>query len=80
MAESWETLTRDGLIYWLTHEIAEVEGKRDEGRWKGADREYVLNLVRDTVQAIDGTRGLGPSEAVEVARLARTTRMVSAAR
>ncbi len=75
MAESWETLSRDGLIYRITHEIAEIEGKRAEGRWKDADREYVLNLVRDTVQAIDGTRGLGAAEAAEVARITRAARV-----
>jgi len=57
MAESWETLSRDGLIYRITHEIAEVEGKRPEGRWQGVTRDYILDLVRDTVQAIDGIRG-----------------------
>ncbi len=75
MAESWETLSRDGLIYRITHEIAEIEGKRADGRWKDADREYVLNLVRDTVQAIDGTRGLDVAEAAEVARMPRPTRI-----
>ena len=57
MAESFETLSRDGLIYRLVHEIAEIEGKRTDGRWQRTDRNYVLDLVRDAVQAIDGTRG-----------------------
>ena len=80
MAESWETLSRDGLIYRLTHEIAEIEGKRADGSWRGADREYVLNLVRDTVQAIDGTRGLGAAEAAEVTRMARPSRVAPVGR
>ncbi len=64
MAESWETLSRDGLIYRITHEIAEVEGKRAQGLWVGVSRDYILDLVRDTVQAIDGIRGsAGPSVA-----------------
>lgn len=58
MAESWETLTRDGLIYRIVNEVAEIEGKRDGGRWRTADRNYVLDLVRDTVQAVEGTRGI----------------------
>jgi hypothetical protein len=80
VAESWETLSRDGLIYRLTHEIAEIEGKRGGGGWVEADREYVLNLVRDTVQAIDGTRGLAAAEAAEAARLVRPARTAGQAR
>jgi hypothetical protein len=57
MPESWEVLTRDGLIYRVVNEIAEIEQKREGGRWKGADRNYVLDLVRDTIQAVDGIRG-----------------------
>ena len=57
MPESWEVLTRDGLIYRLVHEIAEIENKRQGGRWNDANRNYVLDLVRDTVQAVDGIRG-----------------------
>jgi hypothetical protein len=58
MAESWEMMSRDGLTYRLVHEIAEIEGRRGDGRWLGGvDRNYVLDLVRDTVQAIDGVRG-----------------------
>ena len=63
MAESWETLTRDGLIYRMVHEVAEIEGKRKDGRWAGADRGYVLDLVRDSVQAVDGIRGAAPAPA-----------------
>jgi hypothetical protein len=39
MAESWETLTHDGLIYQIVHEVAEIEGKRAVGRVIGADRD-----------------------------------------
>ena len=69
MTESWETLSRDGLIYRLTHEIAEIENRRGDGRWRDADREYVLNLVRDVVQAVDGTRGAPAADAARMARV-----------
>lgn len=60
MAESWETLSHHGLIYRIVHEVAEIEGKRTGGHWAATDRNYVLDLIRDTVQAIEGIRGQSP--------------------
>lgn len=47
-----DTFTHERLIWKLIENIARAEGKE---LYK-ADRDYTLDLVRDVVKAIDGTR------------------------
>lgn len=51
------TLTREGLILIVMETISGAEGKRitTPGSTK-FDRAYVLDLVRDVIEAVDGKR------------------------
>ncbi len=53
MALAMETATREGLIYYVMRQIAELEGKLTGAAIKG-DREYILKLARDARGAVDG--------------------------